>query len=73
MDTRSEGNICPQCQHEPVPQARIDLGYITCLRCGEKQARAVRHCIVPLHKSNYFVCTDPADLHGINNKGGLVK
>jgi hypothetical protein len=26
---------------------------------------------VPMHKSNYMMITDMADLKGINNKGGL--
>lgn len=58
-----------------LPQGRYDLGYRTCLECGEEQARQDRKfwCVVPMHKSNYFYCTDPTDLRGINNKGGLVR
>jgi len=26
-----------------------------------------------MHKSNYMLMTDRADLRGLNNKGGLVK
>lgn len=54
---------------------RWELGYRTCLWCGEEQARAERTswCVVPMHKSNYTLITNPADLLGINNKGGLVK
>jgi len=29
--------------------------------------------VVPLHKSNYMVVTDQADLRGINNKGGFFR
>lgn len=54
---------------------RWALGYKVCLTCGEEQAKRERAawCVVPMHKSNYFFCTDKADLKGINNKGGLVK
>ena len=31
------------------------------------------YCVVPMHKSNYMVVTNRADLVGINSKGGLVK
>jgi hypothetical protein len=41
--------------------------------CGEKQARQKKHCIVPMHKSNYVVVTDKDVLTGVNQKGGLVK
>jgi hypothetical protein len=60
---------------DPVPSGRVALGYRTCLACGEEDARSARAgwCVVPMHKSNYFLCTDVADLKGINNKGGLVK
>jgi hypothetical protein len=40
---------------------------------GEEQARAVKHCIVPMHKSNYVVVSDRNLLTGVNQKGGLVK
>jgi len=51
-----------------VPAARHNLGYSTCLTCGEHDARRVNHCIVPMHKSNYTVITNRADLRLINNK-----
>lgn len=40
--------------------------------CGEKLARARKHTIVPLPKSNYIVVTDPSLLVGLNSshKGG---
>lgn len=64
--------ICIKC-NESVSDARASLGYDTCLPCGEIYARKRKHCIVPLHKSNYIVVTNRADLLGINNKGGLIK
>ena len=56
-----------------VKQARYGLGYKTCLSCGEKKARQHKHCIVPLHKSNYVPVYNLQDLVGINSKGGLVR
>jgi len=46
-----------------------------CWDCREQAAKEVRSlwCVVPMHKSNYFLCVDKNDLKGINNKGGLVK
>jgi hypothetical protein len=43
------------------------------MQCAEKLAREVKRTVVPMHKSNYFLCTDLNDLKGINNKGGLVR
>ena len=53
-----------------IPQGRVSLGYVTCLSCGEVEARKVRHTVVPMHKSNYIVVSNIEDLKGINNKGG---
>ena len=66
--------ICTYCGADVYPP-RWEFGYRTCLVCGENEARAERAkwCVVPMHKSNYFLCTDRADLKGINNKGGLIK
>jgi ribosomal protein L37AE/L43A len=58
---------------DSVDIRRWERGYRTCLVCGEKEAKKVKHCIAPLHKSNYIVITDKADLTGLNNKGGIVK
>lgn len=60
---------------DDVPAVRWAIGYRTCLHCGEEQARAERAswCVAPMHKSNYMLITDRRDLHGLNNKGGLVK
>lgn len=44
----------------------------TCMKCGEKLARTVKHTIVPMHKSNLVPIYNLADLVGINTKGGLV-
>ena len=54
-------------------QRRADLGYKTCVTCGEKQARQRKHTVVPLHKSNYMVPANADELRGINNKGGFFR
>lgn len=66
--------ICVECS-EPFAAARRKAGYNLCLPCGEKSAlRERKHwTVAPMHKSNYLLITDRADLLGINNKGGLVK
>ena len=64
---------CVACRTEEVAVKRVEAGFITCLRCGEADARKVRHTIVPMHKSNYVVISDKRDLMGINNKGGFYR
>ena len=63
---------CSLCGDEIAPPARARISSL-CLLCGELEARKVRHCVVPLHKSNYIVVSDANLLTGVNNKGGLVK
>lgn len=65
-------NLCVKCG-DHVLQARWKLGYKTCLMCGDAQAKAVKHTIVPLPKSNYIVVTDMQMLVGLNSshKGGV--
>jgi ribosomal protein L37AE/L43A len=57
---------------DTVSSKRWGLGYKTCLVCGDKQARQVKHTIVPMPKSNYIVVTDMGLLVGLNSshKGG---
>jgi hypothetical protein len=66
--------ICRTCG-DTYSSRRQAAGYTLCLPCGEDAARAERRswCVAPMHKSNYMLMTDRADLLGINNKGGLVK
>lgn len=70
----NDWHTCCDCGDD-YPAERAALGYTTCLFCGEDRAVAARASwtVAPLHKSNYMLWTDPADLIGINNKGGLVK
>jgi len=58
---------------DSVLLARWALGYHSCIDCGEAKARAHKHTIVPLHKSNYVPVYNLKDLVGINSKGGLVR
>lgn len=58
---------CVKCSDEVNPK-RWALGYKTCLVCGEALARTFKHCIVPMHKSNYQPVTDLNLLKGINSK-----
>jgi hypothetical protein len=51
---------------EWVADARIEAGFITCLECGEADARKVKHTVVPMHKSNYVVVTDRQLLKQLN-------
>ena len=55
------------------PKERERLGYDTCLTCGETEAKQRRHTVVPMHKSNYTVISNRAELLGINNKGGFFR
>ena len=64
---------CVACRIEEVAAKRVEAGFITCLRCGEADAKKVRHTVVPMHKSNYVVISDRRDLMGINNKGGFYR
>ena len=63
---------CRMCD-EQYPTARWALGYKVCMDCGDELASRTVRTIVPMHKSNYFLCTNLEDLKGINNKGGIVK
>ncbi len=60
-------NECVECE-EYVPVLRWRLGYHTCLKCGEVQARQVKHVSAPLNKSNYILITDFAMLSQLNPK-----
>jgi hypothetical protein len=51
---------------EEVAAKRIEAGFITCLRCGEVDARRVKHTVVPMHKSNYVVVRDRELLKCLN-------
>lgn len=58
---------CILCGNE-VLRPRFQIGYVTCLECGEKEARKVKHTVVPMHKSNYMLVTDRSLIPGMCSK-----
>lgn len=64
--------FCTHCGDEVNPR-RFQLGYRSCLPCGDRVAKSYKHTIVPMHKSNYIPVFNMQDLVGINSKGGIVK
>jgi len=63
---------CSLCGSEIEPPERGSITSL-CMSCGEQESAKKKHCIVPMHKSNYVVVTDQNLLTGVNQKGGLVK
>lgn len=58
---------CASCG-DTYPLARHNLGYRTCLECGDKQARQVTFCVtIPFSKGAYQVVS-PQDLAYTNPK-----
>lgn len=53
---------------EEVDARRVVLGYQTCLRCGEVEAKKRRFTIAPINKSNYMMITDLSQLKQLNPK-----
>lgn len=74
QETDDPNKFCCWCGEDVAPR-RWGLGYRTCLWCGEEEARQSRATwtVAPIHKGNYMLITNPEDLHGLNNKGGLVR
>ena len=60
--------VCTCCYAVRVPPMRSRLGYTTCLDCGEKAARQVKHTVAPMNKSNYMLFTDVNMLKQLNPK-----
>ena len=58
---------CRNCGRS-YPEARANLGYHTCLPCGDASARKEKHCVVNLHKSSFTVVTNRAELAQLNPK-----
>jgi len=72
-DTMTGKYICKVCCSEAVAPARYNLGYHSCLKCGQVTAGKRKFTVVPMHKSNYVVISNKQELKGINNKGGLYE
>lgn len=52
-----------------ISTARYALGYRTCLQCGDKQAKQVKHLIaIPYSKGAYQYIHNPKDLFQTNPK-----
>lgn len=62
-----ETATCATCGDD-FPAGRYDLGYNTCLACGDFQARQVRYCTAPINKSNYMLITNRETLAQLNPK-----
>ena len=60
--------ICMCCYAVRVEPQRRHMRRHTCMSCGESEARAVKHCAVPLNKSNYMLVTEKATLSQLNPK-----
>jgi ribosomal protein L37AE/L43A len=72
-DTMTGKYICKVCCSEAVAPARYNLGYHSCLKCGQVTAGKRKFTVVPMHKSNYVVISNKKELKGINNKGGFYE
>ena len=59
---------CKWCAQVIAP-SRANIGYQTCKPCGERDARAYKHTIVPMHKSNYMPVTDREMLKQLTRPG----
>lgn len=47
---------------------RWAIGYKTCLPCGDRAAKQVKHCVVNMNKVAYMVVTDLEILKQLNPK-----
>lgn len=60
---------CRRCKL-PIQERRSALGYTTCRVCSEVVGSQIIRTVAPMHKSNYVLVSNRADLAGINSKGG---
>lgn len=66
-DPSPDFHFCASCD-EPINVRRYQLGYRLCLTCGEREAREVKRCTVPLHKQGYSLVTNRSELKQLNPK-----
>jgi predicted nucleic acid-binding Zn-ribbon protein len=59
--------FCNKCGDD-YPDARHNLGYRTCMPCGDREARSIRRVTAPLNKSNYVLISNMDDLKQLNPK-----
>ena len=67
MTRENHTRECIVCGSE-VAHARWALGYKTCLPCGEKASKRVKHTVVNMNKMAYMVVTDLEILKQLNPK-----
>ena len=60
-------SFCRNCGDE-VATKRSLLGYRTCLACGDKEARAVRHTVMPAYSKGAYQVVSRADVALTNPK-----
>jgi hypothetical protein len=60
---------CKVCQQPILPVKRASI-LDTCITCGAREAALHRFTVVPMHKSNYTVVSNRADLCNLNPKKG---
>jgi len=53
---------------EEYPLARHALGYRTCLLCGDKQAREVKHIVMPAYSKGAYQLISRDDVANTNPK-----
>lgn len=61
---------CVHCGHH-FNDRRLNLGYRTCLECGDAVAKQVQFLIANVHKSNYTVVSNVDELKGLNKYASL--
>lgn len=58
---------CVACRIEKVAAGRVEAGFITCLECGEIDAKKVKWCVtITYHKGAYGVVRDKKMLKCLN-------
>ena len=58
---------CTRCGDD-YPQGRRDLGYTTCLPCGDQQARLVRFTVMPAYSKGAYQLISRDDIAHTNPK-----
>jgi hypothetical protein len=53
---------------DAVHPQRWELGYRSCLKCGEVASKQVKHCLVPMNKVAYMLVTNMETLKQLNPK-----
>jgi hypothetical protein len=59
--------MCTNCG-DHYSDRRLNLGYNTCLPCGDHVAQTIRWLAAPINKSNYILISDLEDLKRLNPK-----